>query len=243
MVMLANKLLFIMFLFGKILRLVFFTAFLYFLVKGAKALAGYDINQIIFFFLTFNVIDILGQFLFREVYRFRRLVVSGDLDLVLIKPTSALFRVLMGGADIIDLVTIPPLIAAVLYVGGLLNPTSLQIIGYLFLILNGILIATAFHIAVLAFGILTLEVDHMVMVYRDVINLGRLPVDVYKQPLRAVLTFFIPVGIMITLPAKVLMGLVSIKGVFLSFVLGIAVVFIAKKFWDFSLTRYTSASS
>lgn len=243
MVMLTNKLLFMIFLFGKVLRFGFFTVFLFFLVKGAKTLAGYDINQVVFFFLTFNVVDILGQFLFREVYRFRQLVVSGDLDLVLAKPMSALFRVLMGGADIIDLVTIPPLIAVIVYVGGLLNPTVLQVTAYIFLIINGILIATAFHIAVLAFGILTLEVDHTIMLYRDIINLGRLPVDVYKQPLRAVLTFLIPVGVMITLPAKALMGLVSLQGIFLSFILGVVAVVSARKFWSFALTRYASASS
>lgn len=231
------------FLFGKILRFIFFFAFLYFILNGAKNLAGYNPTQAIFFFLTFNVVDVLGQFFFREVYRFRPLVVSGDFDLILTKPTSALFRVLMGGADVIDLVTIPPLFFAVYYVGRLLSPSPAQTLLFLALIFNGLLISTAFHIAVLSLGIITLEIDHSIMIYRDLTNLGRFPIDIYKQPLRGFLTYLVPVGVMITLPAKALMGLVSPTGILLSFALGMISIFAALRFWNFALTKYSSASS
>jgi ABC-2 type transport system permease protein len=243
MIVLSQKKVFGLFLTGKLLRFGFFTAFLYFLIKGAGNLAGYSINQTIFFFLTFNVVDILAQFLYREVYRFRPLVVRGDFDLILTKPTSALFRVLMGGADVIDLVTIPPLIAAVIYVGAMLNPNILNTIYYILLIINGLLIATAFHIAVLSLGIITLEIDHTIMIYRDMTNLGRFPIDIYREPLRGILTYLVPVGVMITLPAKALMGLISPLGVMASFLLGVTLLFVSLKFWHFSLRHYTSASS
>lgn len=243
MMVLNQKKLFALFLTGKVLRFSFFVAFLYFLVLGSQQLAGYSVIQTIFFFLTFNLIDVIAQFLYREVYRFRNLVVSGDLDLVLAKPISALFRVLMGGSDVIDFVTIPPLVFTVWYVGSQLNPTLLNTIYYLVLLINGLIISTSFHIAVLALGIITLEIDHTIMIYRDLTNLGRLPVDIYKQPLQGVLTYLIPVGIMITLPAKALMGLVSVYGILLSFGLGIIAFFISLKFWNFALKKYTSASS
>lgn len=243
LVYLANKKLVALFFLGKILRFGFFTAFLFFLVSGAESLAGYDTTRTILFFLTFNVVDILGQFLYREVYRFRPLVVSGDLDLILVKPMNALFRVLMGGADVIDLVTIPPLLLAVYFVGRVLEPTSFQVALYILLIINALFISTAFHIAVLALGIITLEIDHTIMIYRDVVNLGRLPVDIYKQPLRGILTYLIPVGIMITLPAKSLMQIISPWGIVASFTLGITVLFLSMKFWRVALKQYTSASS
>jgi len=241
--MLTHRAALYIFLFGKILRFGFFIAFLYFMLKGTQTLAGYTSNQVVFFFLSFNLVDVLAQFLFREVYRFRPLVVSGDLDLVLAKPLSALFRVLMGGADIIDLITIPPLIFAIYYVAGSLGPTFFQGLLYIVLILNGLLIATAFHIAVLSLGIITLEIDHTIMIYRDITNLGRFPVDIYRQPLRGVLTYLIPVGIMMTLPAKALMGLVSPLGVGISLGLAAAGIFLSLRFWNLALRQYTSASS
>jgi ABC-2 type transport system permease protein len=231
------------FLIGKILRFMFFFLFLFFILAGANTLAGYSGTQVIFFFLTFNVIDVISQFLFREVYRFRPMIVNGDFDFVLVKPISALFRVLLGGADVIDLITIPPLIIAAIYFGSLLKPSLLEIILYLALLMNGFLIAAAFHIVVLSLAIITMEIDHMVMIYRDITSLGRLPVDIYKQPLQMFLTYLIPVGVMITLPAKAAMGVIAPWGVVSAFTVGIISVFISLKFWNYALTKYTSASS
>ena len=232
--MLNQKLVFFIFLLGKILRFIFFLGFLSFIIKGSKVLAGYEINQVIFFYVTFVLIDTLAQFLFREVYRFRPLVVSGDFDLILVKPINSLFRILMGGMDIIDLITIPPLIFVVYYVGQMLNPNSLLVVYYILLVVSGLIIAAAFHIAVLSLGIIT---------YRDLTSMGRFPVDIYKQPLRGILTYLIPVGIMVTFPAKGLMGLVSSRGVLLSLILAVSVLTLSLMFWNYALKKYTSASS
>ena len=231
------------FLTGKILRFGFFIAFIIFLLRGTGSLAGYNITQTIFFFLTFNLVDVLSQFLFREVYRFRPLVISGGFDLVLTKPISPLFRSLMGGADVLDFFTIPPLIFAVVIIGRTLDPTLAASSYYFLLVVNGLLLATAFHIVVISLGIITLEIDHTIMIYRDLTNLGRFPIDIYQEPLRGILTYLIPVGIMVTLPAKALMGFVSPQGVVLSFAIGLAALYLATKIWSFALKKYTSASS
>lgn len=231
------------FLAGKVFRFVFFFLFLFFILKGTNSLAGYNINQAIFFFLVFNVIDVISQFLFREVYRFRPMIVNGDFDFVLVKPISSLFRSLLGGADVIDFITIPPLIFATIYVGTLLHPSFLNIVYFILLLINAFLIATSFHILVLALAIITLEIDHTVMIYRDLTNLGRLPVDIYKQPLQGFITYFIPVGVMMTLPAKAIMGIVGPVGILTALLIGIMAMIISTRFWNFALRKYTSASS
>jgi len=232
-----------LFLLGKIIRYIFYFGFLYFLVGQTKGLAGYESNQILFFTATYVLIDTLAQFFFRSVYSFRPLVISGDLDLILVKPVNALFRVLMGGPDPVDLITIPPIIAVVVYIGFLLSPSLLQIFYYILLIINGLLIATAFHVLVLSFGIITLEIDHSIMIYRDLTSMGRLPVDIYKEPLKGILTFLIPVGVMMTLPAKALMGLVNPLGIISTLIFGFALLMLSFKFWNFALKKYSSASS
>jgi len=233
----------VIFLTGKILRFGFFVIFLIFLLKGTNSLAGYNLNQTLFFFLTYTIVDTLSQFLFREVYRFRPQIISGDFDLTLSKPISALFRSLLGGADVIDLITVPPLIYALIYVGAMLHPTLFQIFIYIILLLSGLLIATAFHIAVLSLAILSLEIDHAVMIYRDIVSLGRFPTDIYKEPLRGVLTYLVPVGLMVTLPAQFLIGLVTFQGVLVSFLVCAVFLFASVSLWKFALRYYTSASS
>lgn len=239
----GQKFMFSFFLIGKFIRFLFFVTFLYFLVKGTNGLAGYNSNQAIFFFLTFNIVDILGQFLFREVYRFRPKIVSGDFDLTLVKPISPLFTSLFGGVDLLDLVTLPPLFLSVWYVGSLLDPGFIQVLIFILLTLNALLIVTAFHIAVLALGIIFMEVDHTILIYRDLTSFGRFPVDIYKEPIKGILTYLVPVGIMITFPAKALMGLISPGGVLISLTFGLSAMFLSIKFWNFALKKYTSAGS
>lgn len=234
---------FTIFLIGKIVRYTFYFGFLIFLVRSTNGFAGYSGNQILFFTATYVLIDTLAQFLFRSVYSFRPLVVSGDLDLVLVKPINPLFRSLLGGADPIDLITLPAIIGVVVYIGSLLNPSILHTTYYMLLVMNGIVISAAFHIAVLSLGIITMEIDHTVMIYRDLVSMGRLPIDIYKEPLKSILTFLVPVGVMVTIPAKAIMGLVSPVGIVSSLVFGIALLVLSVKFWHYGLKKYTSASS
>lgn len=241
--MLVSRLGGFLFIIGKALRFVFFLIFLLLLTSQTKKLAGYTINATVFFFLTFNFIDTITQFLFREVYRFRSLVVSGELDYVLTKPSSPLFRSLLGGADLFDLVMIIPFGLSIIFLAMSFKPTIGAAVIYVFLLLFGIGIAGAIHILVLGLGIITTEIDHAIMIYRDITSTGRVPVDIYQEPIRGFLTFVIPVGIMMTLPAKAIIGLVSWQGILLSFVIFITSLFLSLKFWHYALNRYSSASS
>ncbi len=234
----------IMFSLGKLIRFVFFLGFIVLIGVKTKAIGQYSLWQMVLFYLSYNLVDTLAQFFLREVYRFRNFVVSGTFDYRLLKPVSPLFLSLFGGSDILD---VPILI---LSLGGLLVPISHlgaitieQSILYLLLLTNGFFVALAFHIFVLGIGILTTEVDNTILLYRDLTQMGRLPIDIYKEPLRGLITFIIPVGIMMTFPAKALMGLLSIDLVLISLVLGVVFLFVSLRFWGFALRHYASASS
>jgi len=88
-----------------------------------------------------------------------------------------------------------------------------------------------------------MEIDHTVMIYRDLVSMGRLPIDIYKEPFKSLLTFIVPVGVMVTIPAKALIGLVGPVGVVSSLIFGLALLFFSIKFWHYALKKYTSASS
>jgi len=241
---LSNRLLAGVFLLGKLLRIGLFVGFLIYLFEGADSLAGYSRNQVIFFYLSFNLIDTLAQFLFREVYRFRPLIVSGDFDLILVKPLSPLVRVLLGGADVMDLMMLILLLSAVAWFG--INFISGELFNWLkygILVLDGLLMAAAFHILVLALGVRTTTVDHLIMVYRDLTSLLRIPVDVYIEPLRSLLTFGLLLGMIFTFPPRALMGLLSPGMMAMATLVAVSAVWLAYQVWRWSLRSYTSASS
>ena len=225
---------------SKLLKYGLFLVFLFLLMSGVKNLGGYSREQIIIFYLVFNLIDTLGQLLFREVYYFRPLVISGNFDMVLTKPFNPLIRVLLGGPDLIDTGVF------VILVGVLSNFVRLDsflIFYFVLMLINSLLITAAFYISILAIGILTLSVDHLIMIYRDLSSLMRIPVDIFTNPLWTLLTFIIPIGIMFTFPAKVLFGLLSWQLILFSFLFGVVSLFLSLKFWNYSLRQYQSASS
>lgn len=234
----------LIFLFAKILRFAVFSIFIILLVGKTSALAGYTLDQTIFFYLSFNLVDMLSQLLFREVYRFRPQVISGNFDFYLIKPFSPLFRSLASGPDLIDLITFFPLLGAIVYFIVKLNIFNpLNITSYIILTGLGFMIALSFHILVLALAVMTTEIDHAIMVYRDIVSLGRMPIDIYTQPLRGFITFIIPVGIMMSFPAKSLLGLLSPLSIIYAFFFTATLFIISLKIWGYALKQYSSASS
>lgn len=229
---------------SKALRFAMMAVFLSSLVAKTGPIRGYDADRMLLFFLTFNLIDTVTQLLFREVYRFRSLVVTGDFDLVLVKPMHPLFRALAGGADPIDLIMLGPyviMVGVVMSRLGIANPWSVTAYGLL--VANGILIAAGFHILVLSATIVTSEIDHTIMIYRDLSGMGRVPVDIYREPVRSVITFFVPVGIMMTFPAKAFLGLLSPAAYATSILVGIGFVILSLRVWRSAVMRYASASS
>lgn len=235
---------FLMFFVSKFIRYALFVSFLYYLGSGVKIIGGYSWEQMLFFYLVFILIDTIVQMFFREVYRFRPLVISGGFDMVLAKPFPPLVRCLLGGPDYIDLGVLIILLAVVIYfVSTYIHPSLSQIFLFLLMLGNTLLVAAGFHIMVLAIGILTLSVDHLIMVYRDLTALVRIPVDLFTEPIRSLITFVIPVGLMYSFPAKTLLGLLSWQMILVSLALGLSTLYLALKFWRFALRHYSSASS
>lgn len=231
--------------FGKIVRFFFFFFFLYLIGSKVSRIGGYTLDQMILFFLTYQLVDTLPQFFFRSVYRFRRYVTTGDFDYFLIKPLSPLFRSLLGEADPLD---IPMIILSIVFILLFINKVFLTVtiynlFLYVILIINALFISLAFHIGVLSLGIVTTEIDNAIMFYRDVTQMGRIPVNIYKQPINSFLTFVIPVGIMMTFPAKALLGLLSLNFIFLSFIISFIFLSVSLFFWRQALKFYSSASS
>lgn len=233
-----------LFILGKFIRFGMLLYFLVLILMATKTLAGFNMYEVIFFYATFNLIDLVPQFFLREVYRFRVYVIKGYFDYVLAQPVNALFKMLFGGSDILDipliLTSLGFLIFSGLNLGGI---TLLGLVLYAALVLNALLIAFSFHILILGTGIISSEVDNTVMLYRDLLKTGQIPIDVYRVPVSFILTFIVPVGLMITFPVKALLNRLSPSFVLLAFIFSLTFFAVSYKFWIFALKRYQSASS
>lgn len=238
---LQSKISTLLFFIAKLIRFGMFFLFIYYIVAHTNTIKGYTTNQALIFFLTFSIIDSTSQAMFREVYRFRQMVVSGELNTVLVKPYPALLKVLVGGVDPMDLVISLGYIGLAAYIMQFLPGVSLLGLWlYVGFILNAFLLATAFHIAVLGFAIITTDVDHGILMYRDLTSAGRFPLEIYKEPLRSILTFVLPVGVMMSFPSQALFGTLGMLQGAVGLVLGIGTLALSLRFWGYALRSYQS---
>ena len=234
----------VLFLAGKIVRFILYYFFLMLIFKKTTALVGYNVWEVILFYLTFNFIDSSVQMLFREVYRFRHYIVTGNFDMMLVKPVNVLFRSLLGWTDILDLITLVPFMVFIIFVFTRIGPITLVgIFFYVSLIVNALIIAASFHILVLSLAVVTTEIDHAIMIYRDFTSMGRVPIDVYQEPWRSILTFIVPVGLMMSFPVKAVLGTLSPSYIILAYTFSISFLLLSLRLWHWSLSRYASASS
>jgi len=242
---LATRFSSILFLIGKIARFALFLIFLVSLTGRSGGLAGYTADQAIVFFLVFNLADIMTQLFFRGVYFFRQKVVSGEFDFYLVKPMNPLFRIMAGYTDFLDLITIFALAvyAFAFFENSSLIITPTNLILFIIMLVLSFLIALAIHIIVVSIGIITTEVDHTIMIYRDLTQMGRIPVDIYAPPVRLALTYIVPIAIMLTVPAQALLGLISPNIIFFSLFLTSFFLFLSLRFFHHALSQYSSASS
>jgi ABC-2 type transport system permease protein len=233
------------YLLGKLVRIGFFLFFLFSIFKHTDALAGYSLQEVALFFLTFNIVDILAQLFFRGVYGIRSLIREGDFDYFLIQPANVLFRVAFQTVDFLDVVTILPVFAITFYLFRRIHMEApiAHFFLYALLTLNGLVIAFAIHIAVASLAVLTQELENTIWIYRDLMTLGRFPSDIYDPPMRAILTFVVPVAVMVSFPAKAFLGRLSPAWMIQAGFMAMTSLALSLWFWTFSIRRYTSVSS
>lgn len=237
----STRLASVLFLTGKLIRIVLWLVFLLALKDKINLLSGYSLDQLIVFFLIFNIFDLLGQIFYRGIYWYRNEIISGNFDFTLTKPLNPLFQILVSHTDWLD---IPALILTVIFL--VIKLPSVSWLEFLSFILMGVIamvLVTAIHIFVAAIGVITTEVDHAIWIYRDLSQMARFPIDIYIEGVRYFLTFVIPIGLIFTVPAQALFGVLSWQWGLLTF--GFTIVFYAIiiKFWQYALKKYQSASS
>lgn len=230
---------------GKAVRFAMMIVVLFIIKNQVRSMGGYTSNEIVVFFLTYQFLDTVVQIMYRGVYLFDTKVRSGEFDFYLLNPINALFRALLGKPDLNDVVfLIPSTLVSIYIVSTLgLQITPASTVWFLLLLFNSFLIATALHVLVLCLGVVASEVQSAIWLYRDITRLGQFPVVVYGELLRFALFFVIPVGLMVTVPAELLLHRQPSVSLTLTTIVSTSLFAVSLRLWHKSLKKYTSASS
>lgn len=229
---------------GKILRFFFFLFLIQGIFQYTDTLVGYTKPQVILFFLTYNLIDVLAQAFFRGIYTLKHDVRKGNFDFFLMRPISPLFYSLTKLTDLLDFIFLIPIVyltSQAIHNLGLLMPISLGM--YIFFLFLGLIIVLSIHILTAALTIRTVESDHIIWLYRECMTLGRFPPEIFSSKVQFVFTFLIPVIIASGFPVKALFGQADLQMILMSILVTLLFFVMSIVFWKNNIKYYSSASS
>ncbi|HWV23283.1 MAG TPA: ABC-2 family transporter protein [Thermomicrobiales bacterium] len=170
---------------------------------------------------------------------------EGDLDLILIRPVSGLFYIMLRWIKPAEIfmvisgsaVTVAGLASAGASpgIGAILRATILTICG---IVLIGC-VWTA--IVMLAFWFTT--IGSISMLVADVLQAGKYPVAFYPAAIRIILSFVFPVGFIATFPVDALTGRGGWTITLVGVMLATTALVLLRAWWRYATRFYSSASS
>lgn len=171
---------------------------------------------------------------------------TGMFDYTLLKPVSVQLLISFRKWSLWSLIDI--ILAIIIIFASVLNRSGSDILhpGMMFLFLLSLLIAMVLIYSVLlilasaAFWYLGTP---LMWIFDSLIQTGRFPVGIYPGFFRILLTWLIPIGFIITVPAQVLSGIVDATLLAWGAILAAALLSSATVLFRLSIRKYASASS
>jgi ABC-2 type transport system permease protein len=170
---------------------------------------------------------------------------KGTLDFDLIKPVDSQFLVSIRKFHFDEFGTI--LGGVVMLVIGLVTanalPGILEWCAYLLMCACAVAIFYSFQFMLMTLGIWLVRVDNLWVLGETVYYIARFPIDIYRAPIRTLLTYYIPIAFIAAQPTLVLLGRRPATDIFVSLSWTVAFFVFSRLFWKFALSKYSSASS
>jgi ABC-2 type transport system permease protein len=228
--------------------LLFTLAFFKIFYLNVSHLAGWNYSEILVLLGTYWIYQSLIYGV-AVIYNLRRLpfkIWYGDLDLYLLKPVNSQFFV--SAREIWFPIFLNLIPSSILIYQGMsslnLSFNVLTTISFLITTFSGILIVYAIWFMVVSLTFFIDKVDNLPYLPQSIIDhVTNYPVDVFGSKASFILTWFIPLAFVTSVPARVLLGQLNAVYALWGVLLAGLFLYFSHKFWNFGLKHYTSASS
>lgn len=191
------------------------------------------------------VSGLLRMFVRPNLYRMATDINQGSLDFVLTKPVDAQLLLSIRQVDVwqgtnvlagAGLVT-----AGVLGSSGRTGPVDLLLFALTAAVGLFILYCFLFSLVCTAFWLV--DITEVVALFESVYEASRWPLTIYPSWLRYALTFVVPVGFAVTLPAEAVTARLSAAAAAVELCFAIAAFWFTRRFFHSGLRRYSGASA
>lgn len=179
---------------------------------------------------------------FRDVSRLIRL---GDLDLVLVKPCDSQFLVSVGKFIIYQLVRMAMGIIVIIYslFALKITPTLIEILLFVPLLISSVLIIYSLWFFIITLSIWFVDLFNLDELFIQLTGVTRYPLEIFKIISKFLMYVTLPLVVITTVPAQILLQKLNVSLVVWSLVISLSLFWLTRRFWQFALKYYTSASS
>jgi ABC-2 type transport system permease protein len=213
---------------------------------NVQQVAGWDFDRMFVLTGSFLIVRGLCSGLQQpNMQKLSELVNKGELDFVLAQPISSQFlvsiRYVNFGALLTAVVGVAYVLIGIARLG--LTPGALAVSAYVVTLTCAFFSIYALWFMSVTLALWTGRINNISSLFDAVLILGRMPSDVYRGAMSVILTLVLPIAAIATLPSKALLGILEPAIVPYQLVLTTVLLWLSHWFWNFSLRRYTSASS
>lgn len=235
--------------FAKILQnaiwIFFFLMILLVIYRNADSVAGWSRGDAFILAATVFMMNSIFTAFFFSLNEIPQHVRQGTLDFIITKPVDTQFWISIRKFEFGQIGTF--IAGTIMVVVGVLSahlhPGFLQWFAYVTLVIASLLIFYSFNLILMTTGIWLVRVDNLWVLGETLTQIARFPIDIYSVGLRRVFVYFVPLAFIATIPSSQLKNGFDPKMLALGIVWAAAFFVIARWFWRFALTHYTSASS
>jgi ABC-2 type transport system permease protein len=208
-------------------------------------IAGWSRSEMAVFLGTLFVVDALNMALFStNFWRIPQYVLTGELDFFLLKPVSPFFLVFLRYPNVASFLN---LLVALTVLGYGISLTGIPSLGHLLaypvFVVNGLLCMLSFQALIGAVAIRILAAEGIQQTFHILYQFGMKPDTIYTPLLRRVLLYVFPMGLVASVPARVLVGKATVELVVAGLVVPPLLLLLSR--WAFlrALRFYTGASA
>jgi len=170
---------------------------------------------------------------------------DGTLDFTLVKPEDSQLMASIQRVEIWKLTDVGlgvgVLAVALARLGE--HVGFLQALEFAAALIAGGIIVYSFWVILATSAFWLVRVENILMVFQSMYEAGRWPVSIYPGWLRFALTFVVPIGFAVTVPAQALAGHLTWPFLVGAGALAVGLFTVARLFWRLGLRRYQGASS
>jgi len=214
--------------------------------SNTRTLAGWSVYESIALLGVFRVmIGGITLFIAPNMRRVMEDIRQGGLDFLLLTPLSsqfyASFRSVVAWRVTDILLGIGLTTYAVIHLGRSFHVGAVA--SFVVMIAAGVAIIYCFWLILATCAFWFTRISNIEMVFWNIFEAGRYPIDVYSPRIRWGLTYLIPLAFLITFPAGTLLGKPHSAKLGLSIVAAAVAFVLATLFWRLGLRRYSGASA